>query len=65
MVKIFQFRTFSKISEAEENPSLRITFVQAKFEKSDVLKSRTFEDPSFRICEKSRCEQAKDINFQF
>ena len=50
MVKIFQFCTFSKISKADENPSFRIICVKAKFEKSDVLKSGIFEDPSFRIC---------------
>ena len=50
VVKIFQFRTFSKTSEADEKPSFRIICVQAKFEKSDVLKSRIFEDLSFRIC---------------
>ena len=50
MVQIFQFRTFLKISEADENPSFRIICVQAKLEKSDILKSGIFEDPSFRIC---------------
>ena len=50
VVKIFQFRTFSKTSEADEKPSFRIICVQAKLEESDVFKSRIFEDPSFRIC---------------
>ena len=47
MVKIFQFRTFSKISEADEKPSFHIICVEAKFEQSDVLKSRIVEDLSF------------------
>ena len=50
MVKIFQFRTFSKISEADEKPGFRIVCVKAKFEKSNVLKSRIIEDLSFSYC---------------
>ena len=49
MVKIFQFHTFSKVSEADEKPSFRIICVKAKFEKSDVLKSRIMEDLGFFV----------------
>ena len=47
MVKIIQFRTFSKISEADEKPSFRTIYIKAKFEKSDVMKSQIIEDLSF------------------
>ena len=46
MVKIFQFRTFSKTSVADEKLSFPIIWVLAKLEKSDVLKSRIIKDLS-------------------
>ena len=48
--KDFSIPHIFKISEADENPRVRIICVQAKFEKSDVLKSGIFEDLRFRIC---------------
>ena len=52
MVKIFQFHTISKLSETDEKPRFRIICVKAKFEKSDVLKSRIIEDLSFSYRER-------------